>query len=81
MEKHAVCQRDYIIQSFLSILHIHGNLCKDLGIDLSIDLAYSMFFYIVLTPTKMKIPTAHLLYEVPAICVNTGKATFTFTLV
>ena len=36
-EKHAVCQRDYRIQSFLSSLHVHGDLCKHLGIDLSTD--------------------------------------------
>ena len=33
--KHAACQRDYRIQSFLSIRHVHGDLCKHLGIDSS----------------------------------------------
>ena len=36
-KKHAVCQRDYKIQSFLSIRHVHGDLCKVLGIDSSTD--------------------------------------------
>ena len=30
--KHAVCQKDYRIRSFLSIRHAHGDLCKHLGI-------------------------------------------------
>ena len=34
-KKHAVCQRDYRIQSFLSIRHVHGDLCKHLEIDSS----------------------------------------------
>ena len=37
IEKHADCQRDYRIQSFLSIRHVHGGLCKLLGIDSSTD--------------------------------------------
>ena len=36
-----------------------------------------MFFYKVLTP----ISTTSGLYEVPAICVNTSKSTYTFTSV
>ena len=35
--KHALCQRDNRIQSFLSIQYVNGDLCKHLGIDLSID--------------------------------------------
>ena len=37
IEKHAACQRDYIIQSFLSIRHVQGDLWKHLGIDSSTD--------------------------------------------
>ena len=37
IEKHAVCQRDYRLQSFLSIQYVHGDLCKHLGIGLSTD--------------------------------------------
>ena len=37
IEKHAVCQRDYRILSFLSSRHAHGDLCKHLGIDSSTD--------------------------------------------
>ena len=37
IEKHAVCQRDYRIRSFISIRHAHGDLCKHLGIDSSTD--------------------------------------------
>ena len=29
------CQRDYRLQSFLSIQYVHVDLCKHLGIDLS----------------------------------------------
>ena len=35
--KHAICQRDYRLQSFLSIQYVHGDLCKHLGIDKSTD--------------------------------------------
>ena len=35
IEKHAICLKDYRIRSFLSIQYVHGDLCKDLGIDLS----------------------------------------------
>ena len=35
--KNAVCQRDYRILSFLSIQHVHGDLCKHLGIHSSSD--------------------------------------------
>ena len=35
--KHAICQRDYRVQSFLSIHYVHGDLCKHLGIDSSTD--------------------------------------------
>ena len=37
IEKHAVSQRDYRIQSFLCSRHAHGHLCKHLGIDSSTD--------------------------------------------
>ena len=37
MEKYAICQRDYKLQSFLSIQYVHGELCKHLGIDSSTD--------------------------------------------
>ena len=37
IEKHAICQRDYRLQSFLSIQYVHGDLCKHLGIDSSTD--------------------------------------------
>ena len=37
IERHADFQRDYRIQSFLSIRHVHGGLCKHLGIDSSTD--------------------------------------------
>ena len=32
-----MCQRDYRLQSFLSIQYVHGDLCKHLGIDSSTD--------------------------------------------
>ena len=35
IEKHAVCLKDYRIQTFLSIWHVLGDLCKHLGIDLT----------------------------------------------
>ena len=35
IEKHAAYQRDYRNQSFLSIRHVHGDLCKHLEIDSS----------------------------------------------
>ena len=38
VKKHALCQRDYRIRSFLSIRHSHGVLWKHLGTDSSIDL-------------------------------------------
>ena len=38
IEKHAICQKDYRIRSFLSIWHANGDLCKHLGIDSSTDL-------------------------------------------
>ena len=37
IEIHAICQRDYRLQSFLSIQYVHGDLCKHLGIDSSTD--------------------------------------------
>ena len=37
IKKHVVCQRNYRIRSFLSILHAHGDLCKHLGKDSSTD--------------------------------------------
>ena len=33
IEKHAVCQRDYRIRSFLSIRHAHGDSCKHVSTD------------------------------------------------
>ena len=36
-EKHAVCLKDYRLQSFLSIQYVYGDLCKHLGIDSSTD--------------------------------------------
>ena len=46
IEKHAICLKDYRLQSFLSILYVHGDLCKHLGIDSSTDLPdrYSNLF-------------------------------------
>ena len=38
IEKHAICQRDYRLQSFLSIQYVHGDLCKHSGLDSSTDL-------------------------------------------
>ena len=35
IEKHAICLKDYILQSYLSIQYVHGDLCKHLGIDSS----------------------------------------------
>ena len=32
-----ICQRNYRLQSFLSIQYVYGDLCKHLGIDLSTD--------------------------------------------
>ena len=37
IEKYVACQRDFRIQSFLSIRQVHGDLCKHLGIDSSTD--------------------------------------------
>ena len=44
--KHAICRKDYIIRSYLSIRHAHDDLCKHLGIDSSTDLddRYSNLF-------------------------------------
>ena len=46
IEKHAICLKDYKLQSFLSIQYVHGDLCKHLGIDSSTDLddRYSNLF-------------------------------------
>ena len=33
IEKHAICLKDYRLQSCLSIQYMHGDLCKHLGID------------------------------------------------
>ena len=46
MEKHVICLKDYRIESFLSIWHAHGDLCKHLGIYSSTDLddRYSNLF-------------------------------------
>ena len=35
--KHAICLKDYRLQSCLSIQYVHGDLCKHLGIDSSTD--------------------------------------------
>ena len=32
-EKHAICLKDYRLQSWLSIQYVHGDLFKHLGID------------------------------------------------
>ena len=37
VEKHAICLKEYRLQSFLSIQYVHGDLCKHLGIDSSTD--------------------------------------------
>ena len=37
IEIHAICLKDYRLQSFLSIQYVHGDLCKHLGIDSSTD--------------------------------------------
>ena len=37
MDKHAICLKDYRLQSFLSIQYVHCDLCKHLGIDSSTD--------------------------------------------
>ena len=37
IEKHAICLKDYRLQSFLNIQYVHGDLCKHLGIDASTD--------------------------------------------
>ena len=37
IEKHAICLKDYRLQSFLSIQYVHGDLCKHLEIDSSTD--------------------------------------------
>ena len=42
IEKHAICLKDYRIRPFFSIRHAHGDLCKHLGIVLSIDLSRSV---------------------------------------
>ena len=44
--KHAICLKDYIIRSFLSIWQAHGDLCNQLGIDSSTNLddQYSNIF-------------------------------------
>ena len=34
---HAICLKDYRLQSLLSIQYVHGDLCKYLGIDSSTD--------------------------------------------
>ena len=33
----AICQKDYRLQSFISIQYVHGDLCKHLGKDSSTD--------------------------------------------
>ena len=37
IEKHAICLKDYRLQSFLRIQYVHCDLCKHLGIDSSTD--------------------------------------------
>ena len=37
LEKHAICLKNYRLQSCLSIQYVHGDLCKHLGIDSSTD--------------------------------------------
>ena len=45
-KKHAICLKDYRLQSLLSIQYVHGDLRKHLGIDSSTDLndRYSNLF-------------------------------------
>ena len=43
IEKHAICQRDYRLQSFLNIQYVHGHLCRHLGIYSTTD-RYSNLF-------------------------------------
>ena len=42
-EKHAICLKDYRIRSFLSIRQAHGDLCKHLGIDSSIQIGIRIY--------------------------------------
>ena len=44
IEKHAICLKDYRLQSVLSIQYVHGDSCKPLGIDSSTDHPYSNLF-------------------------------------
>ena len=44
MEKHAICLKDYRLQSVLSIQYVHGDLCKHLGKDSSTDHPESNLF-------------------------------------
>ena len=37
IEKHAICHKDYRLQSFLRTQYVHSYLCKHLGIDSSTD--------------------------------------------
>ena len=37
IEKHAICLKDYRLESCLSIRYVHGDLCKHLEIDSSTD--------------------------------------------
>ena len=39
-----MCLKDYRLQFFLSIQYVHGDLCKNLGIDSSTDHRYSNLF-------------------------------------
>ena len=40
IEKHAICHRDYRLQSFLSIQYVHGDLCKHLGTKIRVPIEY-----------------------------------------
>ena len=51
-EKHAVCLKDYRIQSFLSIRYVHGDLCKHIEIYSSTDREGMTFLLI-----SCKLPT------------------------
>ena len=42
-KKHAICLKDYKLQSFLSIQYVHGDFCKHLGIDSSTEIGTRIY--------------------------------------
>ena len=60
IEKHAICHKDYRLQSCLRIQYVHGDICKHLGIDSSTDrmignqpvLEYGFFHLFIPRPTR-----------------------------